>query len=365
MTPRVLGIITAAIAAALLSMLLASQASAYIYSGNESHIARANNDGSGLDPDFIAADGFVCGVAVDSAYIYWSDRDSIGRANLDGTGINQDFIPLPLADVCGVAVTATHVFWGDRTNDKIGKANLDGGSPNGAFADPGFDPSAVAADAGSVYAASTAGTDLVKRFDVGTGATLPVPGATQPASYALAVKGANVYYGNLYATGPTDIRLLKGGSEYTFANGASMPSGVAVSGSAVYWTNFGDGTVGTAPIDADGFATAPADQDLITGLAQPYGIAVDSLPVVVPPDDDGDGVPNASDACPAVPGPASNGGCPIASEPSARCDKARDKLKRAKAKLKKLKKNDASKAKLKQAKKKVRKAKAGVKADCR
>src|SRR3954468_9050064 len=48
--------------------MLAGSASAYIYVGNGPYIARANNDGTGMDPDFITVDsnGFVCGVAVDS-----------------------------------------------------------------------------------------------------------------------------------------------------------------------------------------------------------------------------------------------------------------------------------------------------------
>lgn len=55
------------------------------------------------------------------------------------------------------------------------------------------------------------------------------------------------------------------------------------------------------PIPADGVAT---DWE-ITG-------ALVGNPVVLPPaDNDKDGVPDASDNCPAVAGPASNGGCPV------------------------------------------------------
>jgi hypothetical protein len=40
-----------------------------------------------------------------------------------------------------------------------------------------------------------------------------------------------------------------------------------------------------------------------------------------PPDGDGDGVPDASDSCPAQGGPASNGGCPVTgTQPNVRCD---------------------------------------------
>jgi hypothetical protein len=55
------------------------------------------------------------------------------------------------------------------------------------------------------------------------------------------------------------------------------------------------------------------------------------------PDADGDGVPDASDTCPTVAGPASAGGCPAragaaagtGSQKPARCSQLRKKLKRA------------------------------------
>jgi laminin B (domain IV) len=113
-----------------------------------------------------------------------------------------------------------------------------------------------------------------------------------------------------------------------------------------------------------------------------------------PVDTDGDGVPDVSDDCIEQPGPASNGGCPVAGSnpggggsqqpsgsntaatppatggqppagdegPSAACTKAKAKLKRAKKKVKKAKSSAAekkAKAKVKKAKKKVKKACAG------
>ena len=55
------------------------------------------------------------------------------------------------------------------------------------------------------------------------------------------------------------------------------------------------------------------------------------------PDTDGDGVPNATDQCPTVAGPASNNGCPVTTpnppDDNKACDAAKAKLKKAKAKL--------------------------------
>jgi hypothetical protein len=305
------------IAVGVASMLAAARADAYIYVGNGSSIARANNDGSGLNPNFISVDGFACGVAVDSGHIYWSDRGSIGRANLDGTGIIQNFVSVAGMDACGVAVNGAYLFWADRNNDSIGRANIDGTSPNAAFATPGFEPSGVAADTNYVYYASTAGTTTVQRASATSGAVAPPPAADLPASYAVAVDGARLYYGNRFASGSTEIRQVNGTADAVVVSGAKEPSGIAVSSTAIYWVNHTNpvsgigGSVGTASIDSSGFATSPPNQELVTGLSDPYGIAVDPLPIVAPPDDDGDGVPNPSDDCPALAGPASNGGCPL------------------------------------------------------
>jgi len=86
-----------------------------------------------------------------------------------------------------------------------------------------------------------------------------------------------------------------------------------------------------------------------------------------PPDADGDGVPDSSDNCPNVAGPASNNGCPVSVEPppdDGVCAKARKQLKSAKAKLKKLRRSDASAKQVKKAKAKVKKATAKVKKAC-
>ncbi|MDX6581529.1 MAG: Laminin [Solirubrobacterales bacterium] len=83
----------------------------------------------------------------------------------------------------------------------------------------------------------------------------------------------------------------------------------------------------------------------------------------VPLDSDGDGVTNALDSCPLEPGPASNDGCPVSSNDQA-CTAATDALDKARAKLKKLKKHDASKSAIKKAKAKVKKDQQAVAAAC-
>jgi hypothetical protein len=110
--------------------------------------------------------------------------------------------------------------------------------------------------------------------------------------------------------------------------------------------------------DGDGIPDASDDCPTVAGPASNNG-----CPVTTPTDSDGDGTPDASDECPAVAGPASNAGCPV-STVDPQCDEAKAKLKKAKKKLKKLKANDASKKKIKKAKKKVKKAKNLVAQEC-
>src|ERR1700754_1997364 len=102
-------------------------AAAYIYFPTGASIARALNDGTGLEPKFITSEAFKCGVAVDDEHIYWGALGKgISRANLDGTGVEEEFIPLsPAAVPCGVAVDSGHVYWTDRTG-AVGIADIDG-----------------------------------------------------------------------------------------------------------------------------------------------------------------------------------------------------------------------------------------------
>ncbi len=139
---------------------------------------------------------------------------------------------------------------------------------------------------------------------------------------------------------------------------------------------------GMPNVNNEGFAIAPQaecsggtkpafwveDADLAGQVLRQGTINCTDLPANPDPDTDGDGVPNATDGCPTVAGPASNNGCPVTTpnppDDDKACDAAKAKLKKAKAKLAKLKKADAPAKKIKGAKAKVKKAKARVKKAC-
>jgi len=98
-------------------------------------IGRAPLDGSGSDPNFITGISAECGVEADSSFLYWGTDGpfrSIGRATIGGGGATNDFIPnaVPSGVPCGVAVNPQYIFWGNPTVTALGRANIDGSSPN-------------------------------------------------------------------------------------------------------------------------------------------------------------------------------------------------------------------------------------------
>src|SRR5262245_61349043 len=84
---------------------------------------------------------FLAAVSTASGAIYWNHAgltgEEIARANLDGSNVDPDFIAFPKADgpttrlVCeGIAVDAMHIYWAEYAAHAIGRANLDGSEAN-------------------------------------------------------------------------------------------------------------------------------------------------------------------------------------------------------------------------------------------
>lgn len=118
------------------------------YGAPNDTIGRANLDGSGVDDEFINVPPWMgtqpslMDVAVDANHVYLissaapgsstggPDR-AIARANLDGSGIDPDFIPETRAR--GIALDAEHIYWTwhARFADAVARANLDGSAVSG------------------------------------------------------------------------------------------------------------------------------------------------------------------------------------------------------------------------------------------
>jgi hypothetical protein len=174
----------------------------------------------------------VCGVAVDPGHLYWtSAAGAVGRAGLDGSSPQRSFIT-GLSRPCGIAVDGGHVYWGDEVDDAIGRARLDGTQVEPEFIVGVDNICGVAVDAAHVYWSSAEPSAIGR---AGLDGSDPDPGF---------------------------IRL------------ASPPCGVAVNASHIFWPYISPvGTlVGRANLDGSAAATLVSDPHYGAGC----GIAVDS-----------------------------------------------------------------------------------------
>jgi hypothetical protein len=226
---------------------------AHIYYDTDAGIARANLDGSGVDDGFITGAGGT--IAVDGAHIYWTGnanttgRSAIGRANLDGSGVDQSFITITTGLPRGVASDGVHLYWTDSSGRGIGRANVDG-----TAADPSF---------------------------------IATAGGTAPGG-GIAVDGTHIYWNNDFHTRPglgrpgavARANLDGSGVEPRFITGVSEPGGgpVVDQEGHIYWTT-ARGYIGRANVDGTG-----VDQSFITNLSLPaLDLAVDDLGPPAPP----------------------------------------------------------------------------------
>jgi hypothetical protein len=112
-------------------------------------VYRAGPDGSNPQ-EFITDATGMCGLAVDGSFLYWmATGNAIGRAPVGGGSADNSFIPSVNSagnTACGVAVNPQYVFWGNAgATDFIGRANLNGSSPNATLMSGPSNPCLMAA----------------------------------------------------------------------------------------------------------------------------------------------------------------------------------------------------------------------------
>ena len=260
----------------------APTASGYIYwadGGQTGAIGRAENDGSGANPNFITGQKEPCGLAVDSQHIYWANQAgaSIGRANLDGTGVDPNFITTATFP-CGVASDGAQIWWGTQetgggNTGSVARANLDGSSPSIVYSTAAFveGPRGIGVGSNLVFWTNEdASPPSVGRAGVdGTPppakSFISLPDSFKPVMWP-AVGAGRLYFATLFGLLSTD---LNGGSAVSIF-GANAFGGIVVFGSRVYWANFTEGTISRANLDL-----SSPDFAFIKGLGSPAGIAVD------------------------------------------------------------------------------------------
>jgi hypothetical protein len=175
--------------------------------GNHS-IARANADGSGVEPDFHPLGGaeFPQGVAVDGLHIYWTENEPggyVSRSNMDGTHETFTFVGTT-EELRGIAVDGQHVYWAAQGGGNIGRVNLELGEIEPKLISGLPSATGVAVDGHHLYwstgRAPNPGSDLYRYDDESDGLTdlTPDPGETNGAEVkgvlGIAGDGSYVYF---------------------------------------------------------------------------------------------------------------------------------------------------------------------------
>jgi hypothetical protein len=190
-------------------------------------------------------------LAVDSThgFIYWTNArtGTIGRAPLSGgtTGLNNSLVDT-LGAPTGVAVDSVNgaLYWTLNPaagQGVIGRANLDGTSPNRTF----------------VHSLSGA------------------EGLTLDSQYIYWVNGPNqIGRVNLDGSNPAPGFILGARVGISSSAPAGTSVGMAVDASYVYWVDNYDETIGRAPV---GGGTTGLNNYFIRSFGNPTGLAVDGL----------------------------------------------------------------------------------------
>lgn len=269
-------------------------ADAYIYwTSLNGQIGRAENNGSNPKTIVNGLGSQIYSMAVGSGHIYWTDvpdsGPAIGRAKIDGTQVNRQFFDTgTLGAPAGLAVDSSHIYWAGWQSNKIGRADIDGQNVQSEWISGSGDPFGTA---GVQTAGVAVSADRIYwgNWRAGLGSALgpigfaEITGSPSTNDYVSSTSGANslavtpnyLFWGN-YGNGETSSigRLEFGGPspDNDFISGIKTPDGVASDGLYIYWTNRTDGAIGRANVNGTG-----VNQTFLPGVASPYGIAVDSL----------------------------------------------------------------------------------------
>ncbi len=243
------------------------------------------------------------GVALDSEHIYWTDpgAGTISMAELDCK--DPEKLIEGLESPQGLAVDAEHIYWSelgelDEETGKalegkgtIGRAEIDGESPNPDFITGASNPQGVAVNATHVFWANAF------RFNPGFGSKGTIGRAELSASEAkdvdqdfiempltlehpegVAVSGEHIYWtasrSNL-PVGFVRMRELDGdpeSEEFILIGEKLELAGIAVNASHVYWSSPApQNAIGRAKLDL-----TEVEKEFITGAGQPQGLAVNA-----------------------------------------------------------------------------------------
>jgi virginiamycin B lyase len=259
-------------------------------------IAWANvTDGGAKNLSFLPVK--ASGVAVDGSHIYWADskEGTIGRANLDGSSPQPKFIELPELEVepgvlappnpQGVAVDATHIYWTNAAAEgedegTIGRASLAGTEVDQGFIEGASNPKGIDVDASHVYWVNGGtgnlflnGFGYVGRADIN--GSNPNQEFANSASGDVAVNGSKIYFSR---TNQLDGFIRSVNLDGSENNNVITMSGVssAPEGLALDATHLYWTNPGKNTIGRSNLNGSGIEQSFIPDAGQPQGLAVDA-----------------------------------------------------------------------------------------
>ena len=231
--------------------------------------------------------------------MYWTDllKGTVSRLEAHGVQrqVNLEFVT-GLDDPVGVAADPDNgdVYWTDLSPGSLSGPVEKWSHGTRTIVGTSAGPYALTLDGAHVYWAYTGGPPCA---DAGADAGCKVPGgvamrnkdgsgvvvdlAVAPGSaYGLAIDDASVYASDLVAgailvtSKTTAAGAISCPSRHCLATGQSFPSGVAVHGGTIYWTNTGNRVSGQGSVWRA--ATSGANPlAIVTGRSSPFRIAVD------------------------------------------------------------------------------------------
>ena len=310
------------------TIVSAAAAQAYIYWGQEapykSGIGRAALDGTGATNNFVPSGGgnyaFTRGVAANGTDVFWGNNNPgsttgfappvIGRLHLADSTVNQAFTGATGQSITGLTVAGGYIYWTSNNQDtsEVGRTPIVGGqqfqSITSVFGQANPHTCGVAVDDKYVYWANRT-TNGIGRAELANFSTssqvvegdwlpLPDPSGVVSNPCGVAVDDTYVYWGiNAFASGGvyeqagTSIgrakKSDKSGATNSFLGGGNRVTGLTIAGDFLYWSNAADyieghGSIGRGSVSGSGW-----QGDFVSGLNDPFGVAVDSAGPAAPP----------------------------------------------------------------------------------
>ncbi len=246
----------------------------FVFAVAENQVLRVPTSGGPTEIVATEAAGYlVAAVAADAERVYWVYGGSLRYAPVTGGEVvtidTTTAPPFETSMGANLALGASAIYW--SYNAGIGRAALDGSDAGVFLALPSGTARTLALDDAFVYwTGENAGPGLWK-VPVGGGAPVQIT-ADDVGGVGLAVAGGRAYTVD-FANSVDSVELSSGQIETVSFAPNSYPRCITTDLEAVYWTEFGLGSVRRASIEG-GPLEVVADQQ-----ALPVGVAVDATSV--------------------------------------------------------------------------------------